>query len=289
MMRFWKGWPTGWQAVWPSDGTSGPWPQAWVNPQARGQPGQGKGCNMRSYAIGDIHGHLDLLQAAHRRIEADRARVGDPEAPVVHIGDLVDRGPDSRGVIDWLMRGMADGAPWVVLKGNHDRMFALWLEETPQRDPKLRPELGWLHPRIGGGPTLASYGVHAPTDRPEAAVHADARQMVSAEHLGFLASRPRMFSRGDAVFVHAGIRPGIALADQTEDDLVWIRQAFLDDPRDHGALVVHGHTAIERATHYGNRLNIDSSAAYGGPLTAVVIEGREAWLLDDGGRMPLLP
>lgn len=244
---------------------------------------------MRVYAIGDIHGHLDLLLAAHHLIAADRVATGDAAAPVVHIGDLVDRGADSRGVIDHLMAGIAAGSPWVVLKGNHDRMFSFFMESPSRRDLRLRPDLSWLHPRLGGGPTLASYGVHAPTDRPEAAVHADARAAVPPEHLGFLAALPAMHRVGDVVFAHAGIRPGIALEAQTEDDLTWIRHDFLDDPRDHGVLVVHGHTAVDRATHYGNRVNIDSSAAYGGPVSAVVIEGRDVWLLTGAGRVPLQP
>jgi serine/threonine protein phosphatase 1 len=244
---------------------------------------------MRTYAIGDIHGHLDALRRAHDRIEADRRAVGDDNAPVVHLGDLVDRGPDCRGVIDWLLAGLAAGAPWIVLKGNHDRLFSLFLHDPVSRDPRLRAELSWLHPRIGGGATLASYGVHAPADRPVGPVHAEAVQAVPAAHRRFLASLPDRHVRGGAVFVHAGIRPGVALADQTEDDLLWIRDIFLDDPRDHGALIVHGHTAIDRATHYGNRLNIDSGAAYGGPLSAVVIEGNAAFLLTDGGREPLVP
>ncbi|MDP2086868.1 MAG: metallophosphoesterase family protein [Gemmobacter sp.] len=244
---------------------------------------------MRTYAIGDIHGHLDLLRAAHARIRADRAVTGDHAAPVIHVGDLVDRGPDSPGVIDFLRAGIAAGEPWVVLKGNHDRMFTLFLKTPPQRDPKLRADLGWLHPRLGGGPTLAGYGIHAPTDRPEAAVHRDALVAVPQAHRDFLESLPLMHRRGDVVFVHAGIRPGVALEEQTEDDLIWIRHDFLDDARDHGVLVVHGHTAVERATHHGNRLNIDSSAAYGGPVSAVVIEGRSAWLLGPDGREALLP
>ncbi|WP_028029082.1 metallophosphoesterase [Gemmobacter nectariphilus] len=244
---------------------------------------------MRAYAIGDIHGHLDLLHAAHGRIAADRAATGDHAAPVIHIGDLVDRGPASPGVIDFLMQGIAGGAPWVVLKGNHDRMFSLWMQSPPARDPRLRAEYSWLHPRIGGAETLIAYGVRAAGDRPEAAVHAEALTAVPQAHLEFLAARPTSYRLGDLLFAHAGIRPGIALEAQTEDDLTWIRHDFLDDPRDHGALVVHGHTAIERATHYGNRVNIDSSAAYGGPLTAVVIEGRDVWLLGDGGREPLRP
>lgn len=244
---------------------------------------------MRAYAIGDIHGHLDLLRIAHARIQADRAATGDHDAPVIHIGDLVDRGPDSPGVIDHLMQGIAAGEPWIVLKGNHDRMFSYFLQAPSRRDPKLRADLSWLHPRLGGGPTLAAYGVHAPTDRAEAAVHRDALAAVPQAHRDFLDRLPVMHRHGEALFVHAGIRPGIPLDQQTEDDLTWIRHDFLDDPRDHGVLVVHGHTAIDRARHYGNRLNIDSSAAYGGPVSAVVIEGRRAWLLGPGGREALVP
>jgi serine/threonine protein phosphatase 1 len=242
---------------------------------------------MRAYAIGDIHGHLDLLHHAHALVAADRAAVGDQAAPLVHIGDLVDRGPDSRGVIEHLMQGQATGQPWVVLLGNHDRMFALYLDD--RRDPGLRAELSWLHPRIGGAQTLESYGIRSPADRPLAPVLADARAAVPPEQKVWINALPRFFRHGEAVFVHAGIRPGVALHDQAEDDLCWIRQDFLEDPRDHGALVVHGHTAIDRATHCGNRLNIDSSAAYGGPVSAVVIEGRQAWLLTPGGRVALEP
>jgi len=244
---------------------------------------------MRSYAIGDIHGHLDLLRAAHGRIAADRARTGDADAPVIHVGDLVDRGPDCRGVVQYLMDGIATGENWVVLKGNHDRMFTLFLQDPPARDPKLRAELSWLHPRIGGAETLLSYGVRAPADRPVAPVHADARAAVPASHLRFLEARPTWHRRGEAVFVHAGILPCVAMDQQSEDHLVWIRDAFLTDPRDHGTLIVHGHTAIDAPTHYGNRLNLDSGAAYGGPLSAVVIEGRAAFHLTDAGRVPLLP
>lgn len=244
---------------------------------------------MRTYAIGDIHGHLDLLKAAHALIAADRAAIGDTEAPVVHIGDLVDRGPDSNGVVEYLLQGQAAGTPWVVLKGNHDRLFTLFMADPAGRDPRLRADLAWLHPRLGGGATLASYGLHAPADRPLAQVHAEAQEAVPAGHLGFLRTLPTYFLRGDVLFVHAGVRPGIDLRQQTEDDLLWIRHEFLEDSRDHGALVVHGHTALTEPTHYGNRLNLDSGAAYGGPLTAVVIEGREVWHLTDAGRVRLDP
>jgi serine/threonine protein phosphatase 1 len=241
---------------------------------------------MHSYAIGDIHGHLDLLKRAHDRIALDQAKYG--AAPVVHVGDLVDRGPDSRGVIDFLREGLRDGQDWVVLKGNHDRMFAAFLGDPHWQDPGLRPDMAWLHPRIGGAATLASYGVRSALDRPLAPVHAEALDIVPPEHRAFLNALPTSHVHQEAVFVHAGLRPGIALADQAENDLVWIRQPFLDDRRDHGALVVHGHTAIEMATHYGNRVNLDSGAAYGGPLSAVVIEGRHAYELTASGRMRLI-
>ncbi|HOZ32474.1 MAG TPA: metallophosphoesterase [Tabrizicola sp.] len=242
---------------------------------------------MHIYAIGDIHGHLGLLQAAHDLIADDIARHGP--GPVVHVGDLVDRGPDCKGVIDYLIDSIAEGADWVVLKGNHDRMFSRFLRDPWEPEPGLRADLGWLHPKLGGPATLASYGVKNAADRPVAAVHADALAAVPQAHVAFLTTRPTLHQAGDCVFVHAGIRPGVALPDQAETDLVWIREPFLTDPASHGPLIVHGHTALDRATHYGNRLNLDSGAAYGGPLSAVVIEGRQAALLTPQGRHKLLP
>ena len=242
---------------------------------------------MHTYAIGDIHGHLDLLRQAHDRIARDQASHG--AAPIIHIGDLVDRGPDVRGVIEYLRQGIASGQDWVVLKGNHDRMFAGFLQDMHWHDPGLRPDLSWLHYRIGGAETLASYGVRNAADRPTASVHHDAAAAVPPDHLHFLLGLPCSLTRGKAVFVHAGIRPGVAIGDQDETDLLWIRKVFLDDPRDHGPLIVHGHTAIDGPAHYGNRLNLDSGAAYGGALSAVVIEGRDAFVLTAQGRVPLPP
>lgn len=244
---------------------------------------------MRSYAIGDIHGQLDKLRAAHGLIAADRRLTGDEAAPVVHVGDLVDRGPDSRGVVDHLVAGLDAGAPWIVLKGNHDRMFAGFLDDPDYQDSGLRPELHWFDPRLGGATTLASYGVTGIGARLIRDIHAEARARVPAHHRAFLASSPLMHIRDATLFVHAGIRPGIDLHDQTEDDLVWIRRGFLEDPRDHGALVVHGHTTVEATTHYGNRLNIDTGAGYGRALSVVVIEGRDVWLLTDAGRVAVIP
>lgn len=242
---------------------------------------------MPIYAIGDIHGHLDLLERQHDLIAADQARHG--AGTVVHVGDLVDRGPNSAGVIEWLRRGQADGQDWVVLKGNHDRMFALFLTDPRAQDPGLRPDLSWLHPKLGGAATLASYGVRNSGDRPVARAHAEAVEAVPPAHRTWIAGLPVMHRADGLCFVHAGIRPGVPLDQQDETDLVWIRGAFLTDPVSHGPLIVHGHTAIDTPTHYGNRLNIDSGAAYGGPLSTVVIEGGEVFHLTPSGRVPLLP
>jgi serine/threonine protein phosphatase 1 len=240
---------------------------------------------MQIYAIGDIHGHLGLLQTAHALIADDMARHGPGQ--VIHVGDLVDRGPDSRGVIDFLIAGQAAGRDWVTLKGNHDRLFTRFLDDPKDHDTRLWPELSWLHPRLGGAETLRSYGVANASDRPVAKVHAEAGAAVPRAHRDFLAACPTLHLAGDCAFVHAGIRPGVPLERQTETDLVWIRDPFLGETASFGPLIVHGHTTIDEATHYGNRLNLDSGAAYGGQLSAVVIEGREAALLTPKGRRKL--
>ena len=242
---------------------------------------------MRTYAIGDIHGHIELLRNVHVWIAADQAKHG--AAPIIHVGDLVDRGPDCRGVVEYLRAGIEAGQDWVVLKGNHDRMFTNYIRDINYHDPCLRTDLSYLHPRIGGAATLESYGVKNAADRPLAPVHDEAVAAVPQAHLQFLESLPIYHRRGEVIYVHAGIRPGIAMEQQVEDDLVWIRKGFLEDTRDHGALIVHGHTALDAPMHYGNRVNIDSSAAYGGPLTVVVLEGRDVFHLKADGRTPLLP
>jgi len=240
---------------------------------------------MHTYAIGDIHGQIDLLRGAHALIAQDQAQYGP--APVVHVGDLVDRGPDSAGVIEMLRAGIAQGEDWIVLKGNHDRLLSGFLDDPDWRDPGLKVEHSYLHPRIGGGSTLASYGVANAADRPVRMVHAEAVAAVPQAHRDFLHARPASFRRGNCMFVHAGVNRANPLASQNEQDLCWIRKGFLNVTHDFGLLIVHGHTAIDHATHYGNRVNLDSSAAYGGPLSAVVIEGRDVFLLTKNGRKPI--
>lgn len=241
------------------------------------------------YAIGDIHGHTEKLARAHDLIEADRAAHGDPAAPVVHLGDYCDRGPDSAGVIQFLIDGIADGRPWIALKGNHDRLLYGFLNDAFWEDPHLAGRLDWFDPRLGGRTTLASYGVHDAADRDRAEVHRAAVSAVPPVHRAFLEGLPLFHETEELIFVHAGIRPGVAMGDQIEQELIWIREGFLDDDRDHGRLVVHGHTALDHPAHEGNRVNLDGGTGYGRPLVPVVFEGRDCWVLTETGRAPLRP
>lgn len=242
---------------------------------------------MRSYAIGDIHGYLGELERAHALIAEDRARCDDHTAQVIHIGDLCDRGPDTKGVIDFLLKGIGRGEPWIVLKGNHDRMMARFLEWPTRHDEILRSDLDWLHPRLGGAEALASYGVDITADFHT--IHLEARDKVPDAHRDFLDTLPTSHSAGDLFFCHAGIRPGVPLDEQTEDDLCWIRDEFLTSRADHGPLIVHGHTPVDVVEHHGNRLDIDTGAGYGKPISAVVFEGRDVWVLTEAGRVAVVP
>ncbi|KIN74508.1 metallophosphoesterase family protein [Sulfitobacter guttiformis] len=237
------------------------------------------------YAVGDIHGqHTELLRVLDL-IEAD----GGPEAQVVFIGDYTDRGPSSCDVLDTLISGLSAGKNWHCLKGNHDRMFSWFMRDYPVHDAYLPVYLYWLHERLGGDKTMASYGVSmVGTDR-QTDVHARAKSAVPQSHIDFLNGLDLSFETEHLFFAHAGIQPGIALGVQSEHDLLWIRKEFHVDTRDHGKVIVHGHTPVETATHYGNRINIDAGAGYGRPLTAVVIEGTTCWSLTDQGRALLNP
>lgn len=240
---------------------------------------------MPHYAIGDIHGQLALLKAAHARIARD---AGDGPVTIVHLGDLVDRGPDASGVLEYLIAGPPPGQTWITLCGNHDRMMRLFLADPQERDP-ARPDLHWLNPPLGGRHTLASYGVDVSEGRSIAQIHAEARRAVPAHHRAFLADLPLWHRWQGHLFVHAGLRPGLPLERQSENDLVWIRGEFLDSPADHGALVIHGHTPVDRVTHHGNRVSMDTGAAYGGPLSAAGFAPEGAWVVTETGRAPLSP
>lgn len=244
---------------------------------------------MRLYAIGDVHGHLDLLRAAHHRIDADRARTGDAGAPVVHLGDYCDRGPDTAGVLQALIDGIAAGAPWHCLKGNHDALMAEFLADAATGAALSEASRFWLDGRMGGAETLASYGITRAARSAPSRLQRLAPQRIPESHRAFLEGLTPSFETDALFLAHAGIRPGVPLQTQTEEDLTWIRWHFLDDPRDHGKLIVHGHTPVEAPMHCGNRVALDTGAGYGRPLTAAVFEGPDCFILTDKGRVPLLP
>jgi serine/threonine protein phosphatase 1 len=240
------------------------------------------------YAIGDIHGDLEQLLLIHNRIEEDRKTNNVTDYQIVHVGDLVDRRPDSKGVIDFLMQGIAANEPWTVLKGNHDRLFQ-WFMETPHRaDDRLRPDYNWLHHRMGGRETLESYGITFPTEDYDIdAVHAEALKIVPQSHYDFIKDLPLMLDIGEFIIVHAGINPTRPIDDQDESDLLWIRPGFLDYKEPFVKKIIHGHTSIDEVTDYGNRINIDTGAAWGKAMSAVVIEGSVVQQLTETGRGPL--
>lgn len=235
------------------------------------------------FVIGDIHGQIDRLHEALELIAAE----GGPDARIVFVGDFVDRGPDSRGVIELLMQGQAEGRDWTCLMGNHDRFLLRFLGNPRYMDPNVSRPLLWIDPPLGGARTLASYGVDVSEDRALADIHADALEAVPQAHRDWIAGLPRYHETEEHIFVHAGLRPGVPLKHQKEDDLVWIRAPFLDWKGDWGRLVVHGHTALEVPQLYPNRLNMDGGAGYGRPLYPGQLLGREAFLLGPMGRVRL--
>ncbi|WP_282170368.1 metallophosphoesterase family protein [Ruegeria atlantica] len=232
------------------------------------------------YVIGDIHGQLGMLEDALDRIERD----GGPDAKIVFLGDYTDRGAQSCGVLDLLVRWNADGKNWVFLRGNHDQMCAMFLEDYPRNDARLLVGYHWLHPRIGGIETLRSYGVEATNVDRIYQVHAKAKQAVPQAHIDFLNGLKPFHQDGALLFVHAGIRPGVKLEQQDHDDLIWIREEFLNHKDPHPWLVVHGHSHVAAPEHHGNRINLDTGAGYGQALTAAVFEGTTCWVLDAGAR-----
>ncbi len=235
------------------------------------------------YAIGDIHGQLHMLQDALERIEKD----GGPDAQIVFIGDYTDRGAHSREVLDLLLKGQSQQKNWTFLRGNHDQMCAMFLEDYPRNDARLLVGYHWLDPRIGGVDTLNSYGVEVCDGDRIHQVHARAKAAVPQAHIDFLAGLSPFHQQDDLLFVHAGVRPGIPLHRQDHDDLIWIREEFLNYRQPHPWLIVHGHTHVGLPEHRGNRINIDTGAGYGNALTAAVFEGSDCWVVGKAGRKRL--
>jgi serine/threonine protein phosphatase 1 len=222
------------------------------------------------YAVGDIHGRLDLLRSLLRQIEDDAA--AHPHAlqrALIFLGDYVDRGPDSRGVVADLVGRRFHDFDIHFLKGNHEAILLDFLAYPLN--------LGhWL--MNGGQATMESYGVDTEA-LAEARAHPETwRETFAAAmpeaHLRFFRSLNLSVTFGDYLFVHAGVRPGVPLAAQSEDDLVWIRQPFLDHAGSFGKIVVHGHTPTALPVVRPNRIGIDTGAVFSDRLTALRLEDR---------------
>lgn len=235
---------------------------------ARGQAG------WRAYVIGDVHGCLDLLDRLLADIAADHQARPPARGLLVLLGDLIDRGPDSAGVIERLRTFDRAGFKLICLAGNHEEVLLKILAGDSKEIA------GWL--RFGGAETLLSYGAslgEIEALSPEAAQRRIA-QLILPDHHGFLDQLGDSLRFGDYLFVHAGIRPGVPPDQQSLRDLRWIREPFLSDTRDHGMVVVHGHTISDAVEEVGSRIGIDTGAYATGRLTALGIEGDRRWLID---------
>jgi serine/threonine protein phosphatase 1 len=227
----------------------------------------------RVYAIGDIHGRRDLLDQLLFRIEADAKARGSADTQIIFLGDLVDRGPDSAGVVQRALELKQTGRPVRFLMGNHEEVFLKALSGSLEA---LR-----FFVKIGGRATILSYGLeeaaynrlHFEELLPELIAR------VPAEHVAFLKDFEDRIAIGDYLFVHAGIRPRVPLEEQVGGDLRWIRSEFLDFRGDHGAVVVHGHTITDDVEERSNRIGIDTGAFASGRLTALGLERGDRWYL----------
>jgi serine/threonine protein phosphatase 1 len=229
---------------------------------------------MRIYAIGDIHGRNDLLHRLLKQIEADNASRGAADTHIIFLGDLMDRGPDSAGVIDTSIALRDAGRKVRFLMGNHEEVF---IRACRKNDPKVTR----FFLRIGGEATVLSY----PITRAEY-IGLDMEQLserlatlVPQAHLDFIESFEDQIVIGDYAFVHAGIRPGVPLAEQKPSDLRWIREDFVDQRGDLEKVVVYGHTIYDEVEERGSRIGIDTGAYASDKLTALALEGGERWYL----------
>lgn len=225
----------------------------------------------RIYAIGDIHGMLDLLDRLLAIVVADDAERSPVERrTLIFLGDYIDRGPESRGVVDRMLTGMPAGFEVIHLKGNHEEILLRCLV-----DPGAVPP--WL--ANGGLQTLASYGViekdvHGVQPRPSVISPALARALPQ-EHRAFYGGLPLSVTFGDYFFVHAGVRPGTPLDRQAERDCLYIREPFLSHKRSFGKVVVHGHTPTPEPELRTNRIGIDTGGVFWGRMCALRLEGVE--------------
>jgi serine/threonine protein phosphatase 1 len=230
---------------------------------------------MRLYVIGDIHGRSDLLDDIVRKIHDDMARHDPVDCLTITLGDYVDRGPDSRGVLERLSRNPFP-TPLIGVKGNHEQMLERFME-----DPSIAHQ--WR--RFGGLETLHSYGVPIKDVMVGKGYDQAARALRAAvpqRHLLFLRSLQPFVTINQYFLCHAGIRPGVPLAEQSLRDLMWIRDEFLTSEIEFEKVIVHGHTPCDWPEVRSNRINIDTGAFATGRLTCLVLDGKEGRFLFTG-------
>jgi serine/threonine protein phosphatase 1 len=235
---------------------------------------------MRIYAIGDVHGRLDLLREMLARIREEIRRDAPDDWRILHVGDYVDRGPDSKGVIEFLLEAIRADSRHIALAGNHDVGLLEFLAD---------PNAESLFAGHGGRQTARSYGLDVDFSSQALARAAGAKLAAAMprEHVGFLSTLPRSIFFGDFFFCHAGVRPGVPLDRQSPEDLIWIRKPFLDSPLLHEKVIVHGHTPSNEPEIMPNRVNVDTGAFATGVLTALSIDGLRKQILqiaEDGQR-----
>lgn len=230
----------------------------------------------RLYAVGDIHGRRDLLDDLLAQIEADIAARPIATAVLVFLGDLIDRGSNSAGVIDRLYAMEDFPARCLFLTGNHEEVLLRVL------DGEEGVAYDWLG--FGGDAFVESYGLSAAALKAmeEPRIAAALKQAIPPEHIEFLREFGDTVRFGDFLLVHAGIRPGVAIEDQQPQDLRWIRHPFLSDGHDHGCVVIHGHTVTDEVDRRSNRIGIDTGAYRTGILTTIVVEGDDVRFLATG-------
>lgn len=232
---------------------------------------------MRIHAIGDVHGRLDLLERMHARIAAELAQDPPREWRIIHLGDYVDRGPDSAGVIEFVAARTRENPRVLALAGNHETKFLAFLASIEQ----------WQQfADFGGRETALSYGVDIDfsTLAGLREGHEKLKRAVPESHMGFLNGLGYSAAFGDFFFCHAGIRPGVPLDEQSTHDLTWIRGEFLNHPGLHPKVIVHGHTPHEEPEVLANRVNVDTRAYASGVLTALVIDGGQKRILQVSDR-----
>lgn len=228
----------------------------------------------RIYAIGDVHGCLDLLKRLMSKITDDAAQHPSATKEIIFLGDYIDRGLGSRQTIDYLINNIPDGMKPVFLRGNHEDILMRIM------DGDIGLMQAWL--QFGGVATLASYGIATPRSKsamdPQV-IRADLHQKVPSSHIDFYRNSEVFCVRGDYYFTHAGIRPGLPLELQSAEDLMWIREPFLNSEEDFGKVIVHGHTISLEAEIMPNRIGIDTGAYATGKLTCLVLQGTERLFL----------